>query len=152
MGMLNGNRLAVHSSGALPVEDVVQHGVHGRADVNATATRHGREIDVLVWNYGDDDVAAPAAPVDLVVHGLPEDALRVLSTHFRLDDTHSNSYTAWLAMKSPQTPTPEQQAALEAAGQLQTLGSPAWIAPADGAARLHFTLPHSGVSLVRLTW
>jgi xylan 1,4-beta-xylosidase len=152
MGMLNGNRLAVHSSGALAVADVVQHGIHGRADINATATRRGREIDVLVWNYGDDDVPASAAPVDLVVHGLPEDALRVLSTHFRLDDTHSNAYTAWLAMNSPQSPTPEQQASLEAAGQLQTLGSPEWATPADGAVQLHFALSHSGVSLVRLSW
>ena len=152
MGMLNGDRLAARSSGALPVEDVVAHGVHGRSDINATATAQGREVDILVWNYGDDDVAAPATPVDLAVSGLPEDAPRVLDTHFRLDDTHSNSYTAWLAMQSPQAPTGEQQAALEAAGQLQTLGSPAWIPAVDGVAHMRFTLPHSGVSLVRLTW
>jgi xylan 1,4-beta-xylosidase len=152
MGLLGGERVAAKSSGALDVADIAAHGVHGRGDVNVAATRQGHEIDVLVWNYGDDAVEAPAAPVELAVRGLPEDARHVLSEHFRLDDTHSNSYTAWLAMGSPQSPSAAQQAALEQAGQLQMLGSPSWIAAEDGVARLRFELPRFGVSLVRLSW
>jgi xylan 1,4-beta-xylosidase len=42
-----------------------------------------------------------------------------------MDETHSNAYRAWLDMGSPATPTPEQQAALERAGALATMGSSA---------------------------
>jgi xylan 1,4-beta-xylosidase len=55
-------------------------------------------------------------------------------------------------MGSPPQPTPEQYARLEAAGQLQLLGSPEWRRPEDGKLALEFTLPCHGVSFIRLTW
>jgi xylan 1,4-beta-xylosidase len=76
----------------------------------------------------------------------------VLVQHYRIDDEHSNSYSVWKQMGSPQQPTPEQYARLEAAGQLQLLGSPEWRQPQDGKLALEFTLPSHAVSLIRLTW
>jgi hypothetical protein len=70
MGKLSGEWIETESDGALPLEDVVTHSVTGNADVNAVATRHGKEVDVLVWNYHDADVAAPDAQVQLEVDGL----------------------------------------------------------------------------------
>ena len=55
-------------------------------------------------------------------------------------------------MGLPQQPTPEQYARLEAAGQLQLLGSPEWRRPEGGKLALEFTLPRHGVSLLHLTW
>ena len=72
--------------------------------------------------------------------------------HFRVDEEHSNSYEVWKKMGSPQQPTPEQYAQLEAAGQLQLLGSPRWYTAPDGRVHLTFPLPLHGVSLIRLTW
>ncbi len=71
--------------------------------------------------------------------------------HYRIDDTHSNAWTAWKKMGSPQSPTPEQYAALEAAGQLELLESPRWI-EAKGGAAMEFELPRQGVSLIQLSW
>jgi xylan 1,4-beta-xylosidase len=75
----------------------------------------------------------------------------VLLRHYRIDDTHSNAYTAWRKMGSPQQPTPEQYAALEAAGQLQELESPSWI-DTSKEMKLDIHLPRQAVSLLQLNW
>ena len=46
---------------------------------------------------------------------------KVLLQHYRIDNDHSNAYTVWKNMGSPQKPTPEQYAELKAAGQLELL-------------------------------
>jgi xylan 1,4-beta-xylosidase len=120
-------------------------------DVNALASRKEREISVLVWNYHDDDVAAPAAAVTLAVSGLPTSARRVLMRHFRIDQRYSNAHAAWKQMGSPQSPTPEQYARLEAAGRLELLESPQWLFNA-GKLEVSFSLPRQGVSLIQFSW
>jgi xylan 1,4-beta-xylosidase len=152
LGLLGNERVKVTSSGALPSEEVVRAGVRERPDINAIATRKDREIEVLLWNYHDDDVPFPAAQVDLVVAGLPANAHRGLLEHFRLDSDHSNAFTAWKEMGSPQSPSASEYEHLQGAGQLQLLNSPEWIAMQNGAVHLQFTLPRKGLSLLRLTW
>jgi xylan 1,4-beta-xylosidase len=71
---------------------------------------------------------------------------------YRVDTEHSNSYTAWQAMGSPQQVTDIQRTALTQAGQLALLTSPTWVSTKNGQAVLHLTLPRQGVSLVRLNW
>jgi xylan 1,4-beta-xylosidase len=71
---------------------------------------------------------------------------------YRIDTTHSNAYTAWQAMGSPQAPDAEQIAKLKAAGQLQMLGSPAWVDVRDGAVAIPVSLPRDAVELVRVRW
>jgi xylan 1,4-beta-xylosidase len=152
MGMLGGDRLAATSSGALDPADVADNGVRGQPDIGVVATRREREISVLVWNYHDDDVPSPAATIHLAVTDLPEDAGTVFAEHFRLDDTHSNAYTLFKAMGSPEHPSPEQQARLVEAGHLQMLASPEYVRTRNRALELGFALPRFGVSLVRLSW
>ena len=77
---------------------------------------------------------------------------KVLLEHYRIDETHSNAYTAWKNMGSPQSPTPEQYAQLKAAGQLQLLTSPVWLDVDKGRATVETTLPRQAVSLLRLKW
>ncbi len=77
---------------------------------------------------------------------------RVLLEHYRIDDTHSNAYTAWKNMGSPQSPTPDQYAQLKAAGQLQLLTSPTWLDVDDGKVTIDASLPRQAVSLLLLKW
>jgi xylan 1,4-beta-xylosidase len=151
-GMLGGERVQVTSSAALPSDDVVLNGVRGQPDIQAIAARGDREIQILIWNYHDEELPAAAAPIDLTIEGLPPGAKRALSEHFRIDAHHSNSFTTWKEMGSPQSPSSVQYQQLQDAGQLQLLTSPAWIAIAGGAARLHFELPRQGLSLLRIAW
>lgn len=150
LGMLKGNWLPVTSSGGLPVEDILARGVTAAPDVNAIATRAPQEIDVLVWNYHDDDVNAPASNVQIHIDGLQTKQVRI--EQFRMDGEHSNAHRAWLDMGSPATPTAEQQAALERAGALATIGSPQKMMVKDGILTLPFELPRQGVELVRISW
>jgi len=152
LGLLGGERVEVASSGGLPAEDMVRSGVRALPDINAIASRKNREIAVLVWNYHDDDVPFPAASINLAITGLPADAGRGLLEHFRVDSNHSNAFTAWKELGSPQLPSPDQYEQLQRAGQLELLSSPAWIAIERGEVHLHFVLPRQGLSLVRLSW
>ena len=149
VGMLQGDRVNVESTGAVPLDKQLADGVHENSDVNALATASGHEIAALVWNYHDDELAAPAAAVHLEFRGVPS---QVQVQHYRIDNDHSNAYTVWKQMGSPQQPAPGQYATLEAAGQLQLLTSPQWRHATNGTLSLDFDLPRQAVSLVRLTW
>ena len=73
---------------------------------------------------------------------------RARSSTFSIDADHSNAYTAWQRMGSPQHPTPEQSAELERAGQLAH-GEPIEPVPIQaGAATLQLLLPRQAVSLL----
>jgi xylan 1,4-beta-xylosidase len=150
--LMRGDRVQTESSGRVALDTMLAEGVHGSPDVDALAVRSDRGISVLAWNYHDDDVPAAAAEVRLEIAGVPRTAARVLVRHYRIDETHSNAWTAWKAMGSPQHPAPEQYAALEAAGQLQLAESPRWVDVRGGAATLEFSLPRQAVSLLELSW
>jgi xylan 1,4-beta-xylosidase len=153
LGQMGGERLTVESAGAAPIEAIRDAGVRGDPDVNALASRQGRAVSVMVWNYHDDDLPAPPARIELVINGLPVGANERLSLHhYRVDAEHSNSYEVWKKMGSPQKPSPEQYLQLERAGQLQLLGSPEWLRASNGSVTLRFDLPRQGVSLLKLTW
>ena len=151
-GLLGNERVKATSSGALRTEEIVSAGVRGEPDVNAIAARRDHEIEILIWNYHDDDLPSAPASIGLVVDGLPVNAGPVRLEHFRVDATHSNAFRAWKEMGSPQSPSAMQYEQLLDAGQLQLLNSPSWIAVEHGAAHLEFTLPRQGLSLVRIAW
>lgn len=151
-GLMHGERVNSETSDALNTAQIVASGVKSKPDINATATRTERTINTMVWNYHDDDVKAAPANVTLSVAGVPVGVTRVLTRHYRIDENHSNAYTVWKTMGSPQKPSAEQYAAMEAAGQLQMLASPEWVAAKNGTVELKFGLPRQGVSLVQVTW
>jgi xylan 1,4-beta-xylosidase len=113
----------------------------------ATADEHG--ISVLLWNYSADDLPGEATRIDLDVSGMPG---RTLLQHYRIDEAHSNAYSTWQNMGSPQNPTPGQYTELERAGHLQLIESPRWISPRNARATVSFDLPRNAVSLVQFSW
>src|SRR5215471_16772768 len=81
LGRMSGDRVRVESNAGLPLATVRDAGVRQAADVNALASRSDRSVAVLLWNYHDDDLAAPAAAIELTIAGLPNATVRV--THDR---------------------------------------------------------------------
>jgi xylan 1,4-beta-xylosidase len=142
----------VDSSGGGSLDDILRSGVREKADVDALATKWDHGVAVLAWNYHDDDVAAPDAPVTLALAGLPRSVNRAQVRHYRIDADHSNAWTVWKQMGSPQNPSPEQYARLEAAGQLQMLDTGRELVANGGRVTLNFPLPRQAVSLVQVTW
>jgi xylan 1,4-beta-xylosidase len=148
---MSGQRVPVSSSGEMPLQSILRAGVRDRPDVAAVASRDGDKLSILVWHYHDDDVAGPAATIDLAVTGLGKTASRATLTHYRIDDTHSNAYAEWKRLGSPLAPDERLYVQLENAGKLQALSqSPETLRIDRGVLRLTFDLPRQGVSLLEL--
>jgi len=152
LGLLSHDQIDVTDPAALNTEQVVSDGVRANPDIRAIATRSDHGVEILVWNYHDDDVTVPPASIDLTIDGLPQDTQRALLQHFRVDSDHSNPFAVWKSMGSPQPPTADQHKELESAAQLQLLTSPQWIAVDHGQTRLAFELPRQGLSLMQIGW
>jgi xylan 1,4-beta-xylosidase len=151
-GLLGGERVDVTDSAVIETAGIVSEGVRGKPDIRAIATRSEHSVEILVWNYHDDDVPAKPAAINLTIDGLPKSAHHAFLQHFRIDANHSNAYAVWKAFASPQSPTPDQYKQLESAGRLQLLSSPRWIDDVRSAVRLDFELPRQGLSLVKISW
>ena len=160
MGMLGGSEpskakpgpqwLKVTSDSAQPLDSILVNGVVGAPDIDAVATRNGDEVDILVWNYHDVDAGAPPATVTLEIEGLKGD---LVESEYLVDRTHSNSYTEWLKMGSPEHPDPAQIQQLRTAGALQEISRNLPLQYVQGkknAANLTIALERQGVALIRL--
>jgi xylan 1,4-beta-xylosidase len=151
-GLMSGMRVSAISNASVSLDTLVSTGVRDKNDVDGMAAIDDRKATVLVWNYHDADTVASATPTTIKLSGFPTGAKRVLVQHYRIDDTHSNAYTVWKAMGSPQQPTTEQYAQLQAMAGLQLLTSPTWIDVVDGKLDLATELPRQSISLIKITW
>lgn len=151
-GLMSGERVMTSSTGQVPLDEVLKMGVKETPDVDALATKADHEAAVMLWNYHDDDLPAAGAEVQVTIAGVPAGVKKVLLEHYRIDDTHSNSYSVWKGMGSPQTPTAEQYARLKEAGQLELLSSPEWLDVNGGKVTIGTRLPRQATSLMRLIW
>lgn len=149
-GKMGGKRVEVAGNQAYDYIRVRDSSVRREADINALASIDQKTASVMVWNYHDEDVPAPASPVALTIKGIG--GKKATLTHYRIDDKHSNSYEVWKAMGSPQQPTAEQIKTLEKAGQLALLEKPKQVSVKNGTAVVNMQLPRQGVSLVQLSW
>jgi xylan 1,4-beta-xylosidase len=150
LGKMRGDRVAVTSSSAADLQTIRDSGVRAEPDVYALATRTDRSMEILVWNYHDDDLPAPAARIALTIEGMPGRQATV--TQYRVDDRYSNAYEVWKQMASPQQLTPEQRITLEKAGQLQTIASPARQQISNGRLSIDLSLPRQGVALFTIVY
>ena len=151
-GMMQGNRVPVTTTSIHNYMSVRDSSVRSsEPDVNGLAAVSNRTASVMVWNYHDKNtLSVPATRVTVSVKGLG--SKNVLLKHYRIDQEHSNSFTAWKKMGSPQNPSARQIAELEKAGQLQMISAPEQIKPKNGEAKIQFSLPRQGVSLLKLEW
>jgi xylan 1,4-beta-xylosidase len=149
-GMMPTNRVEVKNGLAYDYARIRDESVRVEADINALASKDANSAAVMVWNYHDDNLPGPDASVSVRLNGLPNKTITL--HHYRIDQKFSNSYEAWKKMGSPKTPSAEQVAQLEKAGQLQQISAPERVSVKNGEAVLNLTLPRQGVSLLQLTW
>ncbi len=149
---MTGQRVAAESDAAIPLDTILKAGVRDKPDVAALASLDKGKLCVMVWHYHDEDVPGPAAEVNVLMTGLPLKAGEAKLTQFRVDATHSNAYTAWTKMGSPQKPTAEQYATLEKAGQLAATGPAETTRVADGTIAVQVKLDRQAVALLVLEW
>jgi xylan 1,4-beta-xylosidase len=149
--LMGDRRVAAESDGAVPLDEMLRHGVRARPDVAALASLGNGRLSVMVWHYHDDDLPGPDATVKFLVTGWPVAETELKLTHYRVDADHSNAYEEWKRMGSPIAPDQGQYRRLEQASKLDELASaPETVSVHQGAATLSFTLPRQGVSLLLL--
>jgi xylan 1,4-beta-xylosidase len=148
-GKLSGSLVALSSSASIPVADIAKSSVTAAPDIDGIATRNGNSLDILLWNYHDEDIPSPAANVAVTVSGLPTRGVHV--QRFLVDADHSNAYAVWLKMGSPANPTPAQMKDLRAASGLQAPTSISAEAIGSGWS-FSAPLPRQAVALYHLSW
>ena len=151
-GLLGSERIVLKSNPSLEMDSILRSGVSGQADINGIATLQKRRLSVIVWNYHDQDLTAPDAIVQMIITGLRQAASQLIVRHYRIDQTHSNAYTTWKEMGSPQRPTSEQYHRLSSQEGLQELTSPERKNVNQGELRIHFSLPRHAISLLQVGW
>jgi xylan 1,4-beta-xylosidase len=149
---MNGQRVTVKSDSAIPLEAILKSGVRQSPDVSALAALGTNQLAVLVWHYHDDDVSGPDAKVTLNLDDLPMKDGSARLEQFRVDESHSNAFTEWRRMGCPATLTSVQLQQLEAAGKLASPEIQPALEIKNGSAKVEFTLPRQGVSLLVLSW
>lgn len=150
-GMMQGTRVRVSGDLAYNAKSILASSVRGkRPDINALAVKNDRGAAVMVWYYHDVDLDTPSMPVAVTISGIPVAQAQLF--RYRVDQTHSNSYTVWKSMGSPRPPTSDQVQILEKAGQLQMFTSPAYVQPEQGKITVNMDLPRQGVSLLKLVY
>ncbi len=152
LGRLDGVRLPLASSGARTLDDILANGVRGQPDIDGIATLNGASVQALVWNYHDDIVTVAATPVHLAVTVPPTFGARVRVSHLRVDESHGDAYTVWVAEGMPASPSAANLATLQKAMAPAPLIADKTLAvAADGSIGVDFDLPRFGVSLVTIT-
>jgi xylan 1,4-beta-xylosidase len=136
----------------VPLDDITRRGVRDRPDVAGLASLDQNKLCIMVWHYHDDDVPGPDAEVQLRLGNIPPRAGELRVRQFRIDQKHSNAYTAWQRMGSPLQPTPERYLQLQKAGELAELTDPVVVTDEGSTVSLSFELPRQGVSLLQVTW
>jgi xylan 1,4-beta-xylosidase len=150
LGSLSGDRLPLVSSGAVPLAELLQNGVRTAPDVDGLAAIDGERVQILVWNYHDDITPAETAPVTLSVNVPATFATHASLTHTRVDETHGDAFSVWLAQGSPAAPSAEQLRALRQAMEPVVIERDRAVEVRNGVATLTFDLPRFGISLVTL--
>jgi xylan 1,4-beta-xylosidase len=151
LGLLGDVKLEATNSAAVSAETIQRNGVPSPV-IDVIAARKPSEVEVLLLQYRDDNVASPTARIMLALTGLPAGARTVRVDEFRVDASHSNAFAVWRATGSPQNPTTTQYRVLEKAGQLQHVGAIRQLPVRKRTLQVDLDVPIEGLALIRATW
>jgi xylan 1,4-beta-xylosidase len=120
LGMMADERVSFTSDAAAPAESVLQPSDAKIEGVDGFAVRGDKKLDVMVWNYREEDLNAPARKIKLEIAGLPVACGKLEIQEFRVDDEYSNAYSAWQKMGRPQKPTAARIREVRRSGSAET--------------------------------
>lgn len=116
-------------------------------DALSSTGRDGRAA-VVVWHHCDDQYQRATAGVAVTVRGLPGAGRPGVLRHFRIDASHSDSHTAWVAANRPADPTADQLRGILARSALERCAEDVHYERLPDEAEVRFQLPMPGVSLL----
>ena len=101
----------------------------------------------MAWHYHDDDTTGPSARVNLNLSGLDFINGKCKVERYLIDESHSNSYTAWQEMGSPQNPDEQQVRTLMEKSILQNTGYEGFMTINNGIFTIEDVLKRQAVVL-----
>ncbi len=150
-GMMKGKMLETSGQGSYTVQQITDSSVHNdKPYIDVLASANKNELYILLWNYHDDENFKQDAEVNLVIKNLP--AAKFTVSSYVTDETHSNAYTIWKQMGSPQQPTDAQYKTLEASGKLHQDEKGQPLNAIKGIAAWPVSLPAKTVKLIKISW
>jgi len=149
-GMMKGDMLAIDNTALLQLQNVLDSSVGGSsADINALATADAHTVNVMVWNYHDNENRRNSAYINLQLKNMPGKKLQL--QEYLVDETNSNSYTVWKDMGSPQQVSATQFNELEKAGHLKMV-SQSTGTTVNGQLNYPVLLKAQSVRLIKISW
>jgi xylan 1,4-beta-xylosidase len=117
--------------------------------LTALATKEDQKITVLVTNFQNDQPMGegPSYPVSISVKSPVNGPTKVI--HWRIDKEHSNAYTEYVKIGSPEFPNPLEMEQIRAKMHLEMIDSHDIDKSSDGLT-IDFDLPCNGVSLFEI--
>ncbi len=149
-GMMKGNMLEVKNSKKISVQTITDSSVRGEPYVDALATIDKHSMYIMLWNYHDDETKKTDAEINLILQKLPSKNI-TLNTYI-VDEDHSNAYTVWKKMGSPQQVSANQFNELQNSGQLQKNESDKPLQIKNATLNYHLILRSHAVTLIKLSW
>jgi xylan 1,4-beta-xylosidase len=150
LSKLRGGRVPATSGGAVGLDGILSRGIRHKPDIDVLATATPDSVQALIWNYHDNMVEAAPARVRLSAKVQASMGGQVTVRHWRIDESHSNAYSKWLALGSPQNPSAAQLDDLKQAMGLELLGPDRVLAVSAGVVETEFDLPRHAVSLIEI--
>ena len=149
LSKMGGQQVAAESSAEVPLTNILKSGIRENPDVSAIATVDKNRLCILLWHYHDDEIAGPDADVDLAIDGLSGNLHHFECHQFMIDADHSNAFTEWQRLGSPENISPDQLIRLKKAGQLTEVNAPNFLLETHPfVLRMHVHLQRQAVSLI----
>lgn len=145
--ILNGYKLLYKLAPELVPVEVSQPGKH----ISAFGTRDSKRVAIVVTNYQHERIKNDGTSYAVTMKVDPpwKPEAKVTVKHWRIDERHSNAYTAFKEIGSPQQPKPSEIDAIKRRMELELLEAPVPM-QAEELKRIEFQLPCNAVSLVEI--
>ena len=149
-GKMKGNLVAVSNPDEIPLQTIVDSSVRNQSYVDALATIDADTMYIMLWNYHDDQDTKTEARINLNLQNLA--AKQAIVSSYLVDKDHSNAYTIWQNMGSPQQPSKQQIINLQNIGKLMRNVPGQKFETINGNLDYHFKLAGQGVALLKVSW
>jgi xylan 1,4-beta-xylosidase len=149
-GKIKGEMLAVNNPEGISYQSIVDSSVRHQPYVDALATIDADTMYIMLWNYHDDENKKTEAWIKLNLENLA--SKQAIVTSYLVDKDHSNAYTKWQNMGSPQQPSKQQIHNLQEMGQLMENVRGQKFQIKNGNLKYHFKLAGQGISLLKVSW
>jgi xylan 1,4-beta-xylosidase len=149
-GMMKGNMIAVDNASAIPLQTIIDSSIRNKPQVDALATISDHTMNVLLWNYHDDEDQKVIADISVAIKNLH--AKRITIKSYVVDEDHSNSFAYWKKIGAPQNVSAKQFEELEQSGQLQEYLPVTIVSAGNNEVYYNLNLQPRGVCLLQFTW